>query len=472
LTRQIRAVSASLFPVAVVVTLAWGAFSFGGVYPWAYRPLVGACVALGLAGLFLGSKWRNKLPKPLLTAVALVMVAESLQLVPLPRMVTRRVSPAADAVLRQHDLVYATDPTRPHPLSIEPEQGRLMLEFVFAFSIFFIGMTIALAEVSWQTLARGLIGLGATLALLGIVQKATLTREIYGFWPTEAPPFGPFINKNHFAGWMLMNLPVAFGYFCGLTLSDRQKRNWNWRRRVLWLAASEAHEILLVGAAVLVMAFALVMTLSRSGIGIFLVVLTMTGSFMTRSRRPRWTRQVAIASLSALGVFAVTWVGTDAVAARFLALPADLGGRVGIWRDALRILKDFPLTGSGLNTFGTAMLYYQSFDLPNYYPWAHNDYLQLAAEGGLLVGIPLAILVVLFVRQIRARLSEHTDWLVYGVRAGAVIGLVAIALQEFVDFSLQLPGNAALFSLLCALAVAPGPPMFFPPQDPRRHAGL
>jgi O-antigen ligase len=348
-----------------------------------------------------------------------------------------------------------------------------MLAFVVGFSIFFVGMMAALGELPWRTLARGLVGLGAMLAVFGIVQKATLTREIYGFWSaSDVPPFGPFFNKNHFAGWMLMNLPVAFGYFCGLALSHRHERKWSWRRRVLWLASTDGHETLLVGAAVLIMALALVMTLSRAGIGIFLVVLTMTGLLMRPNRPARWEQKVTFASLAALAVFAVTWVGTDAVAARFLALPSDLGGRLAIWRDALRIIRDFPLTGSGLNTFGTAMLYYQSFGFPNYFPWAHNDYLQLAAEGGLLVGIPLAILVVLFVREIRVRLRENSDGLIYAVRVGAVIGLVAIALQEFVDFSLQLPGNAALFSVLCALAVAPAPRNFSPPPFSRRHAEL
>src|SRR5207247_1578762 len=75
-------------------------------------------------------------------------------------------------------------------------------------------------------------------------------------------------------------------------------------------------------------------------------------------------------------------VGVDAVATRFLALPGSgLGGRVAIWRDTLTIIRDFPWTGSGLNSYGTAMLYYQTFGFPAYFPWAHNDYLQLAAEG-------------------------------------------------------------------------------------------
>ena len=462
----------SVLTISIVLTLAWGAFSFGAIYPWAYWPLLGACVVLGTVGFVVGgAQRRREIPATLLVGLTLVMLAGSLQLVPLPHSMLIRMSPAADAVLQRHDLIYASDPSRPHPLSIEPEGSRLLLAFVFGFSIFFVGIAAALPTLTWQTLARGLVVLGAALALLGIVQKATYTQEIYGYWSSNhgGEPFGPFLNKNHFAGWMLMNLPVATGYFYALTASNRHQSTWNWRRRLLWLSSNEAHEILLVGAAILLMAFALVMTLSRSGIGIFLVVLAMTGSLIRRNRPARWERRLAIASLSALAVVAVTWVGIDAVAARFLELPgSDLGGRVGIWRDTLRIVKDFPLTGSGLNTYATAIPFYQTFDLSTYFPWAHNDYLQLVAEGGLLVGIPFAILAALFVRQICRRLRENTDTISWGIRVGAVTGLGAIAIQELVDFSLQHPGHAALFSVLCAVAVAPRPRMFIPPRAARQ----
>jgi len=85
---------------------------------------------------------------------------------------------------------------------------------------------------------------------------------------------------------------------------------------------------------------------------------------------------------------------------------------------------------------------------------AHNDYLQLAAEGGLLVGIPAIILVGLFIREVRRRfLAGGRSPTSYWLRVGAVAGLIGIALQESVDFSLQLPGNAVMFAALCAVAV-------------------
>jgi len=102
--------------------------------------------------------------------------------------------------------------------------------------------------------------------------------------------------------------------------------------------------------------------------------------------------------------------------------------------------------------------FYPSADLDEPYEGAHNDFLQLAAEGGLLVGIPVLTTIGFFIWDTRRRFRESwsdgtTDWL----RTGAIVGLGLMALQETVDFSLQVPGNAALFVVLAAIAVHRAP---------------
>ena len=89
---------------------------------------------------------------------------------------------------------------------------------------------------------------------------------------------------------------------------------------------------------------------------------------------------------------------------------------------------------------------YQEHELTLHFAEAHNDYLQLAAEGGLLLTIPAALCVASFVIAVRRRFSDEQSIGAYWLRVGAVTGLVAIGLQETVDFSLQMPGNAALFA--------------------------
>jgi hypothetical protein len=83
-----------------------------------------------------------------------------------------------------------------------------------------------------------------------------------------------------------------------------------------------------------------------------------------------------------------------------------------------------------------------------------STYLQLLVEGGWLVTVPALVLVWLFAGEVRRRFRESLDDRTgYWIRLGAVTGIIAIAFQEIVEFSLQVPGNAALFTVLCAMAV-------------------
>jgi O-antigen ligase len=109
--------------------------------------------------------------------------------------------------------------------------------------------------------------------------------------------------------------------------------------------------------------------------------------------------------------------------------------------------------GTGLNTYWAAALFYQQHDLSFFFGQAHNDYLQLAAEGGLLVTIPAIVCLIVFVRDVRRSLNSSRGETSWWLRAGAVVSLIAVGLQETVDFSLQMPGNAVLFAAVCAVAL-------------------
>jgi O-antigen ligase len=109
------------------------------------------------------------------------------------------------------------------------------------------------------------------------------------------------------------------------------------------------------------------------------------------------------------------------------------------------------------------MLVYQSSDRRLMFAQAHNDYLQLAAEGGLLVALPAIVLVLVVAGTVRRRLTADGDDVVRAwCRAGSVAGLAGIGAQSLVEFSLQMPGNMILFVLLLSIA------LHRPPRE--RHA--
>jgi len=267
--------------------------------------------------------------------------------------------------------------------------------------------------------------------------------------------FGPFINRNHFAGWMLLALPVAVGYFSSLVAKGMVGVKPGWRNRMIWFSTPDASRAVLTGFAILVMGLALTLTLSRSGVSCFLLAMVIS-AFNALKRQTTATKGRLLGTYIALVcVAAATWAGIDAIGARFAEVDWKLGGRAGAWADAWRIHESFRWFGTGFNTYGSATLLLQQFEKSTaHYAEAHNDYLQLLVEGGWLVAVPALVLVWLFAGEVRRRFREgQDDRTGYWIRLGAVTGIVAIAFQEVVEFSLQMPGNAALFTILCAIAV-------------------
>jgi O-antigen ligase len=445
--------------VGTVCVLGWGVLAVASVYPWGYRPLMAGAAALGLAGIALpvrGCPRWGAVP----IALIVVGVCISAQLVPLPAAWLTALSPAADRFLQQFNLDYAAirmaAGTR-HSLSIAPQSTELALSLFGAFALLMLGASRALSMVGARVFVRLLIALGVIVAIVGLAERATFNGKLLWFWPYrfEHRPFGPFINKNNYAGWMMMVLSVALGHLAGLVVRHRGLDTTDWRSRILWFESPDGREALVVGGATLTMALAQVLTMSRAGMICLVVIVTMTG-WWAMQRGGGVARRVAViaAPLSMIAAL-LAWVGPDTVLARFAdRTGATMEGRFGAWADAWTIIKDFPLTGVGINGFERAMQLYQQHDSESFWSAAHNDFIQLAAEGGLLVGVPIAVALVAVLVAIRRRVHEDSpDRSGYWCRAGAVTALVAIGLQETVEFSLQIPANAALFAAVLAVAL-------------------
>jgi len=444
-----------LMAASTVLALAWGALSYGAVYSWAYWPLLAACAAIGLWGLIRRGH-KAPLNTSLVWGLAAILAAVAIQILPLPRTLLLALSPSTDAFLRDYDLLYeasiAAGGAPSHPLSIDPSATWRGIVFVAALSVFFLGLVRGLNRRQTEQIVMGIIVFSGGLALLALVQRAVSPGSIYGRVAPGA--FGPFANRNHFAGWMLMALPLALGHVASRSSRALRGATAGWRERLVWLSSKSASQVILICLATLTMSLALVMTLSRSGIFAFAITLAATAWLLIR-RQTTPQRRLAVASITLFGLLSIGWVGVDRVVQKFAAADEMRpGNRLAIWRDALGVIRRFPVAGAGMNTYDTAMLEYETIEVDSKAEEAHNDYLQLVAEGGLLVAGATTALVIILARDMRRRFREDAnDRMATWIRAGAAIGLLAIGLQEFVEFSLQLPGNAALFVVLFAIAI-------------------
>jgi O-antigen ligase len=339
-----------------------------------------------------------------------------------------------------------------------------------------LGVARTVSATGPRRIAALIAGLGAVVALVGIIQRPLYSGQIYGFWTPimQGSPFGPFVNKNHFAGWMVMALPLTLALLVSGIARSMASVKAGWRNRVLWFSSPEASRLILVGAGATVMALALMLTMSRSGIGAFVVSVLVTGWLVSSAFDNRARKITATVCLVLLVVVVVAWTGPAVLASRFSTADwGEFNNRRGAWADAWSIAREFPLTGTGLNTYWAAALFYQKHELAYFFAQAHNDYLQLAAEGGLLLTVPAIACLVLFIRDLRRGMRDQRGTIDWWLRAGAVTSLVAIALQESVDFSLQMPGNAALFAVVCAVALhrPAAPPPAAGDRRPTRESG-
>jgi O-antigen ligase len=438
-----------------VATIAWGAFAFGAVYPWAYWPLAAAALLVWIIGLT-ASRTVSTGMNAIAVASGAFAAAAIVQIVPIPLAIVRALSPETIRLLGRTDLLVAGGMASTHAISIDWMLTATALALFICFAAFMFGAWRLFSAVGVERFAEALACIGVALALTGLAQKALDNGKIYGFWTPygEGSPFGPFINRNHFAGWMLMGIPVTLGATCGHIARAMHRVKPHWRDRILWFASADASRMILLGGAAVVMALSLALTMSRGGMSALAVAIAVTTAVVFRSRQRRGRKAAAIAFVAVLAVTVVGWVGVDVIAARFSEADwQELNSRRGAWLDALSVARRFPVTGTGLNTYGSASDFYQQHDLEFHYAQAHNDYLQLAAEGGALLIVPAVVLVCAFVVAVRRRFADETRVMTYWIRVGAVTGLVSIALQETVDFSLQMPGNALLFAALCAIAL-------------------
>jgi O-antigen ligase len=244
----------------------------------------------------------------------------------------------------------------------------------------------------------------------------------------------------------------VFGYLLARAPAARERQHM--AQRVVSAAKQLGSMRIWLAASVCMMTLAVTISASRSGV-IGLATALTASVLLSRGHHVPHTQRWTIFQAVLLILVVVSFANFDALSARVDQTMQDMQagrGRNAIWHDAERLVRDFPLTGTGAGTFGSAIRPYQTalpeFSLGN----AHNHYLQLAAEGGALVAIPCAAALVSFLLLFRRRMADDTSSNVL-VRAGAGAGLAAVLVQSIWETGLRMPANAMLCAVLAAIAI-------------------
>jgi len=428
---------------------------FGSVEPWAWLTLT-----LLLLGLFFAWAFRSLIREqfqwrasgaglPLLLFVGLV----TLQTVSLPPKAAGPVDLAGGGeVAAGGEVTGSTVSLR--ALSAAPFSTRRSLAFVVACVGLFLIVSNRLRTWSDVRFLLTLVLLsGFSVALFGLIQKFSGTGQIYWYRKPAfgADFFGPFANKNHFAGY----LNLAIGSGLALLLGSSSRRS---HPRSNHFSMTFAPKGLLIGFMVSVMAASVCVSLSRGGIvslaagfGVAIWLLAWKGGLHQRAF-------VAGGALLA-GIALLVWMGWGPFAEQIRSLGKAAAeplsqDRVQVWRGALGLLADHPITGTGLGTFRFVFPRYKSAHKGVSYLYAHNDYLQLACETGL-VGLGLGFWALIAVGKFLFRsFSVEMSSRKVGLMAGLAAGVSALLVHEVVDFNLHIPANALLFSVTAGMLVA------------------
>jgi len=316
-----------------------------------------------------------------------------------------------------------------------------LLKFVSCILVFFLSTQAFSQRDHLNSLAWTLMFLCFGVSLFGIVQRFTSDGTIYWFQKLTlgGDPFGPFVNRNHFAGFVELTVPVglALMIFRGL------------RRDMFPLA----------GLLTIVPMGALILSGSRGGIVSFsfqVVVLGMMARSRKRSEEP--ARLAALAFVGLAAVALVVWLGASKAIERFSTLHAGdvtLSRRSMMFRGAAHIFLSHPIAGCGLGSLIEVYPRFETFYDGLIVDHVHNDYVELLAEMGLLGGLCGAAFLWILFRNARTRLGAEQGHFSRAIHAGAVTALAGLLLHSMVDFNLHIPSNALLFLLQAHLATVP-----------------
>lgn len=316
-----------------------------------------------------------------------------------------------------------------------------LLKLAAYFIVLFLTAQAFRSRGDLSALAWFLVVLCFAVSLLAIIQHFTSNGKIYWFQEVAsgADVFGPFVNRNHFAGFLELTLPVGLALlaFRGV------------RRELFALAA----------LLTIVPLSALVLSGSRGGIISFVFgmgVLALLARSCQELRGPRMVAAIVMVALAAMALIA--WVGARGAIERFTPQHSngiELSRRASMFRGAAHIFLDHPVLGSGLGTLVSVYPRYETQYDGRIVDHVHNDYIEALAETGLLGGLcGLAFLWRLY-RHARENFQADQSHFSRALHAGAIAALSALLLHSFADFNLHIPSNALLFLVMAYLATSP-----------------
>lgn len=415
--------------ISLLLIVALSALLFGTVETWSMA-FIGALTVIAFLSVVVRLKQfdiKTSNVKGVFYAMLALIAFITFQLIPLPLVLLDKIHPnIKELTTITPDAIPSFHSISVYPFATGIEFAKLLVYLMF-FTIPVIGID---KKDGIYTIIKGLALFGFLLSLFGIIQHAAWNGKI--FWFREltqgGTPFGPFVNRNHFAGFIGMIIPLTLGL--ALTSKTTDKK------------------ILFIFFCV-VMSIALFFSLSRAGIISFFVGIVVFSIFLYGNFSKKRLIPVFL-FLLVLGLY-LLFLGISPIIERFAGTDITTEQRLFGWHGTLLAFKEYPIFGSGLGTFRYVFKIYQPEGNYSYWDHAHNDYLELLLEVGF-IGIGICAVFLFFI----AKAIIVKDWKQEDVylNAGFISSIATMMVHSFFDFNMHIPSNAILLFLILGSAVS------------------
>jgi O-antigen ligase/Tfp pilus assembly protein PilF len=441
-----------------IFVLIFSPLAFGTVEPWSLTIMETLC-CLSFFFLLLGKLHSKEMffyETPGIIPLLCLLILIAVQLVPLPAGIVRIISPETYNIYRG-----TISRIEPMPwLSLAINKKAALSEF-FRIASYVIFYTITIQLLSRKDLLKKtvtvLIIFASLFSLFAILQHILPNNKIY--WLRRltqgGAPFGSYVNRNHYAGLMEMFFPLGLSLFL---LYKPRITHKSLRDKITELFNTQATNVyILLGLSAVLIATSIFLTLSRGAIVSMCLSMIIFGVlFLSRGANDK--RTPLIIFVFVLIILSVGWFGWAPIVERFESAGntvSEISGlRVDVWKDSSNIVKDFPLTGAGFGGFVDIYPKYRTVLTNTVIDHAHNDYIELLAEGGVSAFlICMWFLIILFHKSYGMLKKRHEQYSIYLLIA-CITGMISILIHSFTDFNLRIGANGLYLFFLAGLAVS------------------
>lgn len=445
------------FPL-FLITLIFAPLAFGSVETWSIgivEILVFSCLFFCL---FKDKERPDFLRIPGIIPLLLLPSYIFVQLIPLP---PDFVSFLAPKVYAAYAPILDLQETKAWiPLTVN--QKSTLLEFIriSCYAGFYIVTVQLLSRKDTFTKTVRIVSFMAiAIAFFAILQKFTSPDTIYWFRsaPEGSAPGGPWVYRNHYAGFMELVFPLVLALF--FYYRPKFDENLSFRARTAaFFTAPGSNLYFVLGFGVILILSSVFINLSRGGtiainLGLFLFL-----AILTRKKK----RSGKLLFLLAIGAvfLTVSWMGWDPILARFNATITETGGiqdgRLLIWQDCAPIIRDFLFTGSGFETFINVFPSYSTIPSHLLFDHAHNDYLELITDGGLIGFGLVAWFVLAVLKNGFKMLGRRRDNYSILLLIAGITAIISLLFHSLTDFNMHNGANGLYFFFICGILVSAG----------------